>query len=110
MDNIKFPYFNMQQLNLDWMLEKMAEMPVIVSVPVLAGDDLSDVVNMIDYKAQDIPRGICFMLAGTQDDPNDRRCACLLFKMDDDNIVGLAMSVSGNIGVWAITKVGGVWQ
>ena len=110
MDRIKFPYFNMQQLNLDWMLDRMQDMPMIVRLPLLSGDDLPDVMDMIDYKAQDIPRGINFTLMGTPDDPLDRQCACLLFKMDDDNIAGMAMSVSGNIGLWPLIKVGGVWQ
>ena len=110
MDNAKFPYFNMQQLNLDWILDKVQSFPSIIQVPQLAGDDLSDVADMIDYHDQDIPRGISFMLAGTSDDPNDRRCAAWIFKMDKDNICVFVMSLSGNIGCWYLHKELGVWQ
>ena len=107
---IKFPYFNMQQLNLDWLMEHIANMPEIVHVAALAGDDLSDVMDMIDLKALEIPKGISFMQAGQLDDPMDRQCACLIFKADNDNIVAIALGLSGNIGVWGLKKEAGVWQ
>lgn len=34
-DNIKFPYFNMQQLNLDWLMSRMAHYPEVVDAPPL---------------------------------------------------------------------------
>lgn len=107
---IKFPYFNMQQLNLDWLMEHIANMPKIVHVPALAGDDLSDVCDMIDYHALDIPKGICFMQAGQLDDPLDRQCAAILFKADNDNIIGFAMGFSANILLNMLHKEAGVWQ
>ena len=107
--NIKFPYFNMQQLNLDWLMERVSKTPEIIQLPALAGDDLSDVQDMIDLKALDIPKTICFINCGLHDDPQDRRCAVLLFKIDNDNMVGQAMGMSVNIGVNMIAKVAGVW-
>lgn len=107
---IKFPYFNMQQLNLDWLLDHIANMPEIVHVPALAGDDLSDVMDMIDLKALEIPKGISFMQAGLLDDPLDRQCAAILFKADNDNIVGFAMGHSANIDLNRLKKEAGVWQ
>ena len=109
-DRIKFPYFNMQQLNLDWLLDHIANMPEIVHVPALAGDDLTDVADMIDLKALEIPKGISFMQAGQLDDPMERQCMCLIFKNDNDNIIVLAFSQSSNIGIYGISKTAGVWS
>lgn len=109
LDRIKFPYFNMQQLNLDWLMERIAKSPEIIKLPALAGDDLSDVQNMIDYKALDIPKGICFIDCGLADDPLERRCACLIYKVDNDNLIALTMGMSVNIGVNVIVKSNGVW-
>lgn len=107
---IKFPYFNMQQLNLDWLLEHISNMPMIVHVPALAGDDVSDVMDMIDLKALEIPKGFSFMQAGLLDDPIDRQCLCLIFKADNDNIIGFVMGHSANINLNGIKKEAGVWQ
>ena len=109
-NNIKFPFMSMQQLNLDWLLEHIANMPVIVHVPALAGDDYDDVLDMIDLKALEIPKGFSIMVAGIPDDPVDRQCACLLLKADDDNIMGFMMGFSGNIQLNGMQKSGGVWQ
>lgn len=110
LDRIKFPFMNMQQLNLDWLLEHVSHMPEIIQLPALAGDDLSDLMDMIDAKSLDIPKNICFIRCGLPDDPLDRRCAALLFKADNDNIVGIALGFSANIAINVIGKIGGVWQ
>lgn len=106
---IKFPYMTTQQLNLDWLMDHIANMPEIVHVPALAGDDLPDVQDMIDLKALEIPKGISFMQAGQLDDPYDRQCMCLIFKNDNDNIISLVLSQSANIGVYFVVKQAGVW-
>lgn len=110
LDRIKFPYFNMQQLNLDWLMDHIANMPEIVHVAALAGDDLSDMQDMIDLKALEIPKGISFVQFGLLDDPVARQGAALLFKVDNDNIIGLSFGISGNILVNQLYKVGGAWQ
>lgn len=110
LDKIKFPYFNAQQLNLDWLMDHIANMPEIIHLPALAGDDLSDVKDMIDLKALEIPKAICFVECGVHDDSIDRRCACLLFKIDNDNMVGFVMGMSANIAVNPIFKESGVWS
>ena len=110
LDRIKFPYFNMQQLNLDWLMDHIANMPEIVHVAALAGDDLSDVMDMIDLKALEIPKGICFVECGLPDDPMDRRCMVLLFKIDNDNMVGIAFGMSSDINITGIRKEAGVWS
>lgn len=108
-DRIKFPFMNMQQLNLDWLLEHVSHMPEIVPLPALAGDDLSDLQDMIDAKSLDIPKTICFIRCGLRDDDIARQAAALLLKIDNDNIVGIAFAIS-NISVTPIMKDAGVWQ
>ena len=110
LDRIKFPFMNMQQLNLDWLLEHVSHMPEIVQLPALAGDDLSDVQDMIDAKSLDIPKTICFIRCGLPDDNMERQCAALIFKIDNDNIMGLVMGLSANINVVSIIKKAGVWS
>ena len=107
---IKFPYMTTQQLNLDWLLDRVANMPEIVHVPALAGDDIGDVMDMIDLKALDIPKGFSFMQAGQPDDALDRQCLCLIFKADKDNIIGFVMGHSANINLNGLKKEAGVWQ
>lgn len=109
LDRIKFPFMNMQQLNLDWLLEHVSHMPEIVQLPALAGDDLSDLQDMIDAKSLDIPKTICFIRCGLLDDDIDRQAAAMIFKIDNDNIAGLAFGFN-NIGVYPIMKDAGVWQ
>lgn len=110
MDRVKFPYFNMQQLNLDWLMDHVSNMVEIIKLPALAGDDLQDVEDMIDLKALEIPKTICFINCGLPDDPVDRRCAALIFKIDNDNMIVFAMGMSANIGVNVIKKEAGVWS
>lgn len=107
-NKIKYPFLNMQQLNLDWLLEHISHMPEIVQLPALAGDTLADVKNMIDYKELDIPKDICFLRCGLQDDNLSRRCAVLLFKEDIDNMAGIV--ISSELGIQSIVKKAGVWQ
>ena len=110
LDRIKFPYFNMQQLNLDWLMDHIARMPEIVHVAALAGDDLSDVMDMIDLKALEIPKGFSFLQCGQLDDPLDRQCICLILKADNDNLIGMVFGYSANIGWNGLRKEAGVWQ
>lgn len=107
---IKFPYMTTQQLNLDWLLDRVANMPEIVHVPALAGDDIGDVMDMIDLKALEIPKGFSFMQAGQPDDALDRQCLCLIFKADNDNMIGMVFGYSSNIGWNGLRKEAGVWQ
>lgn len=110
LDKIKFPYFNMQQLNLDWLMERIAKSPEIIKLPALAGDQMQDVADMIDAKALEIPKSICFIECGLPDDPADRRCMVLLFKIDNDNMVGLAFGMSSDINIMGMRKEAGVWS
>lgn len=110
MNNIKFPFFNMQQLNLDWLMDHVARMPEIVQLPALAGDQLQDVADMIDAKALEIPKGICFINCGLRDDPLDRQAIAIIFKVDNDNMRVFVMGFSSDIDFFGMKKDAGVWS
>lgn len=105
---IKFPFMTMQQMNLDWLLERVAHTTEVVKLSALPGDTMDDVKYMIDMNQIMIPQGICFVEAGSKDDTADKRCACLLYKIDNDNLVGFVMGIQFNIDV--IKKEAGEWE
>ena len=110
LDKIKFPYFNMQQLNLDWLLDKVATFPEIVTAPALTQEDIDGVALVIDSKDEYIPVGISFLLIGTPQDDNTKRAACLIFKMDLENKIVLTMTLANSIGFGFSVQYEGVWS
>lgn len=110
LDRIKFPYFNMQQLNLDWIMDKVATFPEIVTAPALTQEDMDGVELVIDSKDEYIPVGISFLLIGTPQDDNTKRAACLIFKMDLENKIVMTMTFANSIGFGFSIKHEGVWS
>lgn len=108
--NIKFPYFNMQQLNLDWIMDKVATFPEIVTAPALTQEDIDGVALAIDSKDENIPVGISFLLIGTPQDDNTKRAACLIFKMDLENKIVMTMTLANGIGFGYSVQYEGVWS
>lgn len=110
LDKIKFPYFNMQQLNLDWIMDKVATFPEIITAPALTQEDIDGVVLVIDSKDEHIPVGISFLLIGTPQDTNTKRAACLIFKMDLENKIVMTMTLANGIGFGYSVQYEGVWS
>lgn len=107
---IEFPYYNSQQLNLDWLMHHISN--TVVKVPAIAftGSDVSAVETVIDNAGDSIPVGFSVVMLGADGDSMER-CACvLLYKIDNDNMRGIVMSMSAEIGVQNILKTGGVWN
>lgn len=108
-NNLKFPYFNMQQLNLDWVLDKVATFPEIIKAPALTAENNTAVYNAIDGQYDHIPIGISFLLCGTPDDENTKRCAILIFKLDENNCYGLLLTLSLTLMGKKCAKISGGW-
>lgn len=107
---IEYPYFNTQQLNLDWVMHRISN--TVVKVPAIAftGSDVSAVETVIDNAGDSIPLGFSVVMLGADGDSMER-CACvLLYKLDNDNMRGIVMSMSAEIGIVNILKTGGVWN
>ena len=109
-NNVKFPYATTQELNLDWIMERIALIPYAVHTPAMAGTELWTVAELIDQKAQEIPKGISVVECGGDADAPDHRAACLIYKIDNDNLIGFCLSMSGDIGVQVLSKNGGEWS
>lgn len=107
---ISYPYFNSQQLNLDWVMEHISNNVVKVPAIAFTGSDVSAVESVIDNSGDSIPNGFNVVMLGADGDSAER-CACvLLYKIDNANMRGIAMSMSPEIGVVNIMKTGGVWS
>ena len=107
---VKYPYTSQQQLNLDWIMDHVANLIPLVRLPALAGDQYSDVLTMIDLKAQEIPKGVTILQMGAPDDPLARQCMVILNKSDDDNMIGFVVAYPGDISINGLCKIGGVWD
>ena len=63
--NILYPYPNMQQLNLDWIMQRVGETPQTVQLPALpTGYAFSDLDTLIADNTDLIPVGFSILLFG----------------------------------------------
>lgn len=60
-NNIMFPYPNMQQLNLDWIMQRVGETPTVINLPAAANTEILDI---IDDNIDDIPIGFSLLALG----------------------------------------------
>ncbi len=102
----------MQQLNLDWLLERMGRTPETIRMLALPQDfDLQNLVDTIDLYAEDIPKGFSFLQFGSLDDDKGRTAFVQCWKCDDDNLVLFILSLSANLGpVYIESKYEGTWD
>lgn len=107
---MKFPYFNMQQLNLDWLLEYVALCPKMFTSPALAEDNNQGVYVAIDNMADNTPAGLSFLICGDSDDEDAKRCGIVLWKMDFNNLYGIILSTSDNLRGKRCAKINGNWM
>ncbi len=86
----KFPFFSMQQLNLDWPMDYLKDIGS-VCVPIVKLDmpEENTTAALLQYLGQhkdDVPVGISLITFGTEADAHS--CACLFFRMKDDTGIG----------------------
>lgn len=109
-DKMKFPYFNMQQLNLDWLLEYVARCPEMIAAPALSEDNNQSVYDAIDSMDDNTPDGLSFIVCGDAEDTAVRRCCIMVWKMDDNNLYGIILSTSANLRGRKCAKINGNWM
>ena len=109
-DNIKFPFFNMQQLNLDWLMARMAHYPEVVEAPALSEDNNLSVYEAIDGAADNTPDGLAFLVCGDSDDAAENRCGIVVWKIDSENLYGIILSTSENLRGKRCAKINGNWM
>lgn len=109
-DKIKYPYFNMQQLNLDWLLTRVAHCPEIVDAPMLSTDTNQGIYDAIDSAAAITPEGLSIIVCGDIGDDDTKRCSIILWKMDFNNLYGIVLSTSANLRGRQCAKINGTWM
>lgn len=80
-NNIMFPYPNMQQLNLDWIMQRVGETPTVINLPAISS--AADVLGIIDDNIADIPAGFSLLALGNPAIDTDRKCAMLIMIKQD---------------------------
>lgn len=64
-NNIMYPYPSMQQLNLDWIMQRVGETPQTIQLPALPSSYVfSDLGTLIDDNTDLIPVGFSILLFG----------------------------------------------
>ena len=106
----RFPYFNMQELNLDWILHRIAHCPEIIDAPPLVDESVSGLQANLDSIQSQIPIGLSFVLMGNETASFTKRAACMVFKMDSDNLIVMMMTFADGIGVSTKIKYEGEWD
>ena len=81
-NNIMFPYPNMQQLNLDWIMQRVGETPTVINLPAISS--AADVLGIIDDNIDDIPVGFSLLALGNPAIDTDIHCAMLIMIKQDN--------------------------
>lgn len=105
----RFPYFNMQELNLDWILERISACPEIINAPAFVTEEVESIYVSIDSVDDKTPNGVSFILIGNDSTPFTKKGCCLVYKMDSDNKIVAIMTFADNIGFAVIVKYEGEW-
>ena len=94
-NNIMFPYPNMQQLNLDWIMQRVGETPTVINLPATSSarsptvitlpaiSSAADVLGIIDDNIDDIPIGFSLLALGNPAIDTASKCAMLIMIKQD---------------------------
>lgn len=107
----KYPYLNQQQLNLDWIMEKVAAAVPTVTLPALADDQMSTLQQAIDYNQLDIPENFSIIIFGGPQDDITKRACVLCYKLSSVNMIITSTAFSNDYGPYGQSvKYEGVWS
>lgn len=109
-NNVMFPYPSMQQLNLDWIMHRVGEMPTVINLPAAANTEILDV---IDDNIDDIPIGFSMLAFGSPAiDPIGKCGMFVMIKQDTThfNYFGTCASGAFMRGVRDGTATGSVYS
>ena len=107
----KYPFLTNQQLNLDWIMEKVASAVPTVTLPALSDDQMSTLQQAIDYNQLDIPENFSFIIFGGPLDDFTKRACVMCYKLSSDNMIITAMAFSADYGPYGqAVKYEGVWS
>ncbi len=81
-NNIMFPYPNMQQLNLDWIMQRVGETPTVINLP--AASPYTAVLGIIDDNIDDIPVGFSLLALGNPATDPISSCGMLIMIKQDN--------------------------
>ena len=87
---ISFPYPNMQQLNLDWIMKRVGEVPTCIQLPAISV--YGDIITIIDDNADIIPVGVSLLVFGNPLTDGCGKCAyimCTKQKADYYAVLGM---------------------
>lgn len=100
---------NMQQLNLDWIMERVAHSVPVVELPAPVTEDQDGIDAVIEYNMIQIPNGPVVIVMGNDATPATKRVCCWVFKIDDDNMFSIEYTFLDGIGMDYRIKYQGTW-
>lgn len=109
---INFPYFNMQQINLDWLLQTVQELKEtrvpLVKLPAVSDDSDDGLFALLSKYVDSIPQGVSFIQS--REDNEYCQIYIMFFRFDENNGFGFVMpGVYDNITLSQVILYDGVW-
>lgn len=107
--NVMFPYPNMQQLNLDWIMQRVGECPQVIQLPALpSGYTFTDLTDIIDNNVDVIPKG-GFSILVFGDPRTDATALCgYAFILASDHASDRFFTFHGRTKIWLGWRYGNV--
>lgn len=108
-----FPYFNSQQLNLDWILERIALMEKsfvpYVRLDAISADNDNAVIAAFNTNVDNMPLGFSILHFGVPNE-DEVQVFSFCFRTDTDNGWCFVFHNSDNISISGLSMSNGVWS
>lgn len=107
-----FPYFNSQQLNLDWILERIASMEKsfvpYVRLDAIGADNDNAVVAAFNANVDNMPLGFSILYFGVPNE-DEVQVFSFCFRTDTDSGWCFIFHNSDNISISQLNMENGIW-